>query len=98
MTTSARPQPLIALDRANEIRFARCQARRDLRAGVITLAQTLDLACCRRMRVVDVLVWQRGWGPHRARRALRAAGCSERLLVEQLTDRQRQVLGEATAS
>ena len=92
-TLRAHSQPLEALARANEVRFARARLKRDVKAGTLSIRDALELDCARRMRVMDVLTAQCWWGPHRARKALRAAGCSERVLVEQLTDRQRQVLG-----
>lgn len=87
------PQHMSALERANAVRLARAQLKRDVKAGAVSIRDALDADCARRMRVLDLLAWQRGWGPVRAGKLLRRAGCSERLLVEQLTDRQRQVLG-----
>lgn len=95
MTTSARPQPLVALDLANEVRQRRAQLKRDVKAGTLTIADALELDCARRMRVMDVLTAQHMCGPYRARKLLRAAGCSERVLVSQLTTRQRELLGGA---
>ena len=95
MTTTAVPQHLSALARANEVRFARARVKRALKAGRITLAQALDRDAVQSMRVMDLLACQHRWGPVRARKLLRAAGCSERLLVEQLTERQRELIGGA---
>lgn len=93
MTTIPRPQPLIALDLANETRFARAALKRDVKAGTLSIRDALELDCARRMRVMDVLTAQHMCGPYRARKLLRAAGCSERVLVSQLTTRQRELLG-----
>lgn len=92
MTTTAVPQHLSALARANEVRFARARVKRALKAGRITLAQALDRDAVQSMRVMDLLACQHRWGPARARRALRVAGVSQSFTVGKITARQRRVL------
>jgi hypothetical protein len=85
------PQHMAALDRANEIRLARADAKRQLKRGEL-LADDL---------LVDMPYWAEGWKigqflahvPHRGRHhfvagVCRCVGCTESLKLGNLTERQ----------
>lgn len=93
-TMTARPQHLVALEKANELRFARAQVKRDLAAGRVAIADVLDLECVQSMRVAALLAAQNRWGAKRARETVRQVPCSEFLAVRDLTPRQRERLVE----
>lgn len=87
------PQHLIALEHANEIRFARARLRAGLAAGTVTVAGALDAECAQTMTLIDLLMSQHRWGRQRALRALGHVGAvSERRRIGDLTDRQRGLL------
>lgn len=86
------PQHISALERANLIRFARADVKRDLRAKRTTVAECLDLECVQTMPLISLLSAQWHWGHVRARKVLVALPCSDALRVGQLTDRQRDRL------
>lgn len=88
---------MVALELANETRFARARLKRDVKAGTVTIAEALEAECARRMRAMDVLMAQHRWGVAKARRVLALVPCSQHVLVEQLTERQKRVLARAVA-
>src|SRR3954469_20454650 len=70
--TAAPPQCLRALERANQVRFARAELKRRVRAGRVSVADPI-LACpwqARTMPRSELLATQRGWGRTRCRRLL----------------------------
>ena len=91
--TPAEPH-LRALERANHIRTARAELKRQLRAGQDTAAQVI----LRRSRdtdtmtVTELLSSQRGWGPARSRNVLLSLSLPERKTLGALTERQRLTL------
>jgi hypothetical protein len=93
----AAPQCLSALQRANEVRFARAKLKRQVRAGSLSAAETV-LACpwqARTMPLSELLVSQRGWGRIRCRRLLLSVQVPENKAVGSLTERQRLALAAA---
>lgn len=65
-------QNMEALGKANRVRIGRAELKRRLREDEVTLRDALDDEYAETMRVFDLLMEQWGWGPHRARRYLRA--------------------------
>lgn len=92
-------QRMRALVRANEIRSARAQLRRDVRDGRRTVRDVLfdppDEA--HTMPVGELLLAQHRWGRTRVRRALAAVPVAENKPLKALTDRQRLVLAGLVA-
>lgn len=93
-TITAVPQHVSALAKANELRLARAQVKRDLCAGRRTIADVLDEPSVQTMRVAALLAAQNRWGAKRARETVRQVPCSEFLAVRDLTPRQRERLVE----
>ena len=98
MTTTATiaPQPdrRMALKRANEIRRARAQLKRQIGAGHMSAAEVI-LACpveAWRWPVAGLLASQRHWGSARCRTFLARNRISEVKPVGELTERQRHLL------
>jgi hypothetical protein len=88
------PQHMIALKLANEIRVARAELRRQIRAGELTAAEVVltNPAVAQRMTVADLLDSQHGWGPRRVRQFLRTFPMSESRTVGSLVERERQMV------
>jgi len=89
--------PLAALKRANEIRLARAQLKRQLGSGTL-LAATVIRDCpeeARTWAVLQLLASQPQWGHSKSTRLLRRVGIGERMPLGQLTQRQRRVLATA---
>lgn len=84
-----------ALIRANLVRLGRAGIKREIRGGMIGVADALDANCCQGMRVYDLLIAQRGWGRRRVLKHLSNLSMVEGKTVATLTDRQRQVLAES---
>jgi hypothetical protein len=87
-------QRRLALERANQVRRARAELRRQLRDGEVLAAETVLLNAHNMdtMTVTDLLSSQRGWGPIRAAKTLRSVSLSERKTLGSLTERQRLTL------
>lgn len=88
------PQRLQALERANAVRLARAELKRQIAEGEVKAAAVL-VECpweAASWPVVDLLMSQRRWGALRCRRFLSAHHINERKPVGQLTDRQRRLL------
>ena len=88
------PQCLAALERANDVRLARAQLKRRVRAGRLAAAEVVLTSPwqTRTMSVGELLMSQRGWGRVRARRLLLSLAVPENKQVGTLTDRQRVAL------
>lgn len=91
-----------ALERANEVRFARARVKRGIKAGGLSVADAMRLDAVAGMRVYDVLRAQRGWGCRkraakgaRALNLLGGLGINPYRPVGELTDRQRGLIVEA---
>lgn len=81
-----------ALELANEIRFHRAAVKRDIRAGRRRLLDVWEDERLDTMKVVDLLMAQRGVGRVKAYRYLRAIGCSPSKTLGGLSPRQRREL------
>lgn len=99
---SQRPDPpsgpdqqyMRALQRANEVRMARAELKRQVARGKADVAEIV--LCCPweadSMAVGDLLMSQRRWGQTRARKLLAQVPMSERKTIGSMTDRQRRTL------
>jgi hypothetical protein len=93
-----------ALDRANRVRLARAELKREIAEGSRTAAAVI-LECpweSESMTIADLLMSQHRWGRTRCRRFLAQVPMSETKTVGSLTQRQREHLaarlkGEAVA-
>lgn len=100
MTHTARvspaPQHLRALERANAVRLARAELKRQVASGEVSAADViLDSPWeADSMTVVELLGSQRRWGEARCRRFLHAIPLSETKTIGTLTDRQRSAVAD----
>jgi hypothetical protein len=93
-TIAPAPQHLRALARANEVRLARAELKRQVADGEITAADVI-LECpweAASMPVADLLTSQRRWGTTRCRKVLQSVPMSENKTVGSMTERQRHAL------
>ena len=93
-TIAPAPQHLQALARANEVRLARAEFKRQVADGEISAAHVI-LECpweAASMTVSDLLTSQRRWGSTRCRKLLASIPMSENKTVGSMTERQRQAL------
>ena len=96
----AGPQNMRALARANEVRLARAQLKREVAFGEIDVAEVI-VDCpweAQSMAVADLLMSQRRWGQTRCHKLLARLPISEQKTVGSMTDRQRRVLVAMLAS
>jgi hypothetical protein len=94
---AAAPQCLRALERANDVRLARADLKRRVRAGQSRAADVI-LTCpwpARTMSLSELLEAQRGWGRIRVRRLLVTTPVVESKQLDTLTQRQRLALAAA---
>jgi len=90
----AAPQHMQALQRANEVRLARAELKRNIGLGTLTAAEVI-LACpweAASMTIAELLTSQRRWGTARASRFLSDIGMPETKTVGSMTERQRGLL------
>lgn len=101
MTTTANPQRMAALQRANDIRMDRAALRRSIEVmtpadGMRRLAELIcdPPACMQNAKVSAVLSWPRRQGPRTVDQQLQRLRIAQRhnARVEELTDRQRRLL------
>jgi hypothetical protein len=93
-TIAPAPQHLRALARANEVRLARAELKRQVADGEISAAHVI-LECpweAASMTVSDLLTSQRRWGSTRCRKLLASIPMSENKAIGSMTERQRQAL------
>lgn len=93
-SASGGDQHLRALERANEVRLARAELKRQIAAEEISASQVI-LDCpweASSMSISDLLMCQRRWGRARCRRLLVSLGVPENKQIETLTQRQRSAL------
>jgi hypothetical protein len=93
-TIAPAPQHLRALARANEVRLARAELKRQVAEGEVTAAHII-LECpweAASMSVSDLLTSQRRWGSTRCRKVLASIPMSENKTVGSMTERQRTAL------
>ena len=96
----AGPQNMRALERANEVRLARAQLKREVAAGEIDVAKVI-VDCpweAQSMAVADLLMSQRRWGETRCRKLLAQLPMSEKKTLGSMTERQRRVLAAMLSS
>ncbi len=87
-------QHLRALARANRVRLARAELKRQIASAEISASQVI-LECpweAASMSISDLLMCQRRWGRARCRRLLMSLGVPENKQIGTLTDRQRGAL------
>lgn len=95
-TIAPAPQHLRALARANEVRLARAELKRQVAEGEISAAHVI-LECpweAASMTVADLLTSQRRWGTTRCRKLLQSIPMSENKTMGSMTERQRRALAE----
>jgi hypothetical protein len=92
--TVTKPQHLAALERANEIRLARAQVKRDLKADPQLIFDLLDNPdpCLSTAPVEEILRCLPRFGPHRINQVVRPAGVNPYREIGMLTVRQREAL------
>lgn len=93
-TAPGRPQHLAALARANEVRLARAELKRQVAEGDVHVAEViLDSPWeAQTMSVADLLMSQHRWGHTRCRKFLQCIPMSENKTIGSMTDRQRRAL------
>lgn len=88
------PQHMRALDRANQVRLARAELKREIAEGSRTVAEVV--ADCpwesKSMSISDLLMSQHRWGRTRCRRFLASVPMQETKTIGSMTDRQRECL------
>ena len=90
-TLTVRPQHLQALERANRVRLARSELKRQVAAEELAVA---DVVLSRpweadSMSISELLMSQRRWGRARCRRMIVSLGLPENKQLGTLTERQR---------
>ncbi len=83
-----------ALERANKVRLARAELKRQVALGELDVAAVI-LDCpweTHSMAVADLLMSQRRWGQTRCRKFLAQIAMSEKKTVGSMTERQRRTL------
>lgn len=93
-------QHMKALKRANEIRSARAELKREVLAGELAVAEVIRPSnaipsCAESMTVGELLQAQKRWGAVRARKFLARLDIRETRMLRDLTLRQRRNLAEA---
>ena len=91
---SVDPQRRRALERANEIRLARAELKRNIAEGEVLVGEVLlDVPhYARSLTVWDLLISQRRWGASRCRKFLWRNHITETKPLGALTERQRRML------
>jgi hypothetical protein len=89
------PQHLVALHKANTLRLKRAGIKRAVYASEVAVREAVERPECASARLFDVLMYQRRWGPTRARKALHEVGASEATICRNLTPRQLGALDRA---
>lgn len=87
-------QSMEALAVANGVRQARCELKRQIRAGETTVARVLEdpPSALDHMPIWELLNAQHRWGCHRSRHFLRSLRISELRPVGGLTVRERRII------
>lgn len=88
------PQHMRALDRANQVRLARAELKREIGEGVRTVAEVVT-ECpweSESMAISDLLMSQHRWGRTRCRRFLASVPMTETKTIGTMTERQRTCL------
>jgi hypothetical protein len=97
--TTAEPQRLRALERANEIRLERAALKRRIAAGEVSAAEIIlnPPQSAETWSVGDLLMSQRRWGTTRCRRFLARNSITETKHIGTLTERQKNLLARSLA-
>ena len=93
-TAEAAPQHMRALERANRVRLARAELKREVGEGSRTVAEVIT-ACpweASSMTISDLLMSQHRWGRTRCKRFLASVPMSENKTIGSMTERQRTTL------
>lgn len=92
--TPARPQHMQALQRANEVRLARAELKRNIGEGTITVGEVIRTCPweAASMTIAELLTSQRRWGTTRCSKFLAGIGMPETKTVGSMTERQRSLL------
>jgi hypothetical protein len=95
------PQNMQALAKANRVRLARAELKREVREGRLSVREAMDRPEAETMLLFDLLIEQRRWGKSRVRRFLLSLSWNDRgmLALEakqcgSLTERQKNVIGD----
>jgi hypothetical protein len=92
--TAPAPQHMRALERANRVRLARAELKRQVAEGEVTAAEVV-LTCpweAESMSIGDLLMSQHRWGRTRCHRFLATMRMSETKTIGSMTERQRNEL------
>ena len=87
-----------ALERAHEVRSARAQIKKQIKAGTMTVLEALDEPACQTMTIFKLVQAQHNWGSStnssgwKTRDALMRVGLNPERRVMDLTLRQRELL------
>ena len=94
--TSA-PQHLKALERANKVRLARAELKRQVASGALPAAEVVLSSPwqAESMTLSDLLMSQRRWGRTRCRKLLVSIPVSENKQIGTMTERQRLAVAAA---
>jgi hypothetical protein len=87
-----------ALQRANEVRLARAELKRQIADGLITVREVIS-ECpweAASMTIAELLVSQRRWGTTRCSKFLSGIGLPETKTIGSMTERQRNLLSAMT--
>lgn len=87
-------QSMRALEAANQSRRRTAWLRRNVRAGTVSVTTAIGDPACERRLVIEVLRFQKHWGPARADQAVHTLGISPRARCGELTGRQRELLSK----
>lgn len=87
-------QHLIALEEANRVRFGIAAVKREIADGTLTVGEAVFDPRAQSMRLWTLLACQRLWGPRRVSCFLAFMLIGEDRRVRELTDRQRELVGE----
>ena len=90
----APPQHIQALQRANKVRLARAELKREVGKGAITVREVILSSRweAASMTIAELLASQRRWGTTRSSKFLAGIGMPETKTVESMTERQRSLL------
>jgi hypothetical protein len=94
IATAPAAQHMQALARANRVRLARAELKRQVADGELSVADVV-LTCpweAESMAIADLLMSQHRWGRTRCRRFLASIPMSETKTIGSMTDRQRHAL------
>ena len=95
LATAPAPQHMQALARANKVRLARAELKRQVAEGELSVADVV-LECpweAESMAISDLLMSQHRWGRTRCRRFLMSVSMNETKTIGSMTERQRRCAG-----